>query len=101
MTKKLNEDSLAEQPVISWLKELGYDYEFGPDLAPGSVLSERDDFREVLLKSRLERSLKRINPECNDEAIQEAHPPEAARAELAPSKARWARCGSSSELRSA
>jgi len=34
MTKNLNENTLAEQPVIDWLKEMGYDYEFGPDLAP-------------------------------------------------------------------
>ena len=28
--KKLNEVTLTEQPVIAWLKEMGYDYEFGP-----------------------------------------------------------------------
>jgi type I restriction enzyme R subunit len=72
MTNKLNENSLAEQPVISWLKEMGYDYEFGPDLAPGSVLSEREDFRQVLLRPRLERCLQRINPELSMEAINEA-----------------------------
>ena len=62
MTKHLNENSLAEQPVIDWLKELGYDYEFGPDLAPGQVTSERENFRDVLLLPRLKRSLVRINP---------------------------------------
>src|SRR3989338_2321911 len=62
MTKHLNENSLAEQPVIDWLKELGYDYEFGPDLAPGQVTSERENFHEVLLLPRLKRSLSRINP---------------------------------------
>ena len=40
MTKNLNENTLTEQPVIEWLKEMGYDYEFGPDLAPGQVLGE-------------------------------------------------------------
>src|SRR3989344_1832862 len=62
MTNKLNENSLAEQPVIAWLKELGYDYELGPDLAPGQVTAERENFREVLLLPRLKRSLVRINP---------------------------------------
>ena len=38
--KNLNENTLTEQPVINWLKEMGYDYEFGPDLAPGEALSE-------------------------------------------------------------
>lgn len=32
MTKKLNEDTMTEQPVIEWLKETGYDYKFDPDL---------------------------------------------------------------------
>lgn len=58
--------------MIDWLKELGYDYEFGPDLAPGGPLQERNSFREVLLLPRLKRSLRRINPhlgELVDEAI--------------------------------
>jgi len=50
---KFNENALTEQPVIEWLKEMGYDYEFGPDLAPGQILGERDDFREVVLIGRL------------------------------------------------
>src|SRR3989344_6041759 len=62
MTNKLNENSLAEQPVIEWLKELGYDYEFGPDLAPGQITAERENFRDVVLLPRLRRSLARINP---------------------------------------
>src|SRR3989338_10441167 len=62
MTNKLNENSLVEQPVIDWLKALGYDYEFGPDLVPGQITGERENFRDTLLLSRLKRSLMRINP---------------------------------------
>lgn len=72
MTKNFNEDTLAEQPVIEWLKEMGYDYEFGPDLAPGGSFQERDFFRDVVLVPRLKRSIKRLNPELGDEAIDEA-----------------------------
>jgi len=72
MTQKFNEENLAEQPVIDWLKEMGYDYEFGPDLAPGGSLQERGSFREVVLTPRLKRSIKRLNPELSDEAIDEA-----------------------------
>lgn len=68
----LNEDTLAEQPVIDWLKEMGYDYEFGPDLAPGGSLQERDSFRDVILIPRLKRSLKRLNSELSDLAIDDA-----------------------------
>ncbi|MBU1130991.1 type I restriction endonuclease subunit R [Patescibacteria group bacterium] len=66
---KLNEDTLTEQPVIEWLKEMGYDYEFGPDLAPGQVLSEREDFREVVLTGRLKRSIRRLNPDLPEATI--------------------------------
>jgi type I restriction enzyme, R subunit len=70
--KKLNEENLTEQPVIEWLKERGYDYEFGPDLALGGPLQERDSFREVLLLPRLKRSLQRINPDVSDTGIDDA-----------------------------
>lgn len=70
--EKLNEDTLTEQPVIEWLKEMGYDYEFGPDLAPGGPLQERNSFRQVLLLGRLERSLRRINPDISDVGLEEA-----------------------------
>jgi len=69
---KFNENSIAEQPVIEWLKEMGYDYEFGPDLAPGGSLQERNSFRDVILIPRLERSLQRLNPELSDSAIDDA-----------------------------
>lgn len=69
---KFNENSLAEQPVIEWLKEMGYDYEFGPDLAPGGSLQERNSFRDVVLVPRLKRSLARLNPELSDLAIDKA-----------------------------
>src|SRR3990167_7436480 len=67
--KKLNEDTLTEQPVIEWLKEMGYDYEFGPDLAPGQILGEREDFREVVLAGRLKRSIRRLNPDLPEVEI--------------------------------
>ncbi len=70
--KNLNENTLSEQPIINWLKEMGYDYEFGPDLAPGGSLQERNSFREVVLVSRVKRSLRRINPEINDAMIDDA-----------------------------
>src|SRR4030042_5371558 len=72
MPKNLNENTLTEQPVIDWLKEMGYDYEFGPDLAPGQALGERENFRGVALIGRLKRSIRRLNPELSDQAIDDA-----------------------------
>lgn len=68
----LNEDTLAEQPVIEWFKELGYEYAFGPDISHGGAFQERGDPREVVLIERLKRSLKRINPDIPEEKILEA-----------------------------
>lgn len=68
----LNENTLTEQPLIDWLKKLGYDHEFGPDLAPGGALQERNSFREVLLLPRLQRSLRRLNSTLPDSAIEDA-----------------------------
>src|SRR3989344_7548640 len=67
----LNEDTLAEQPVLDWLKELGYEYTFGPDIAPGGAFQERGDYHDVILKERLETPLRRINPEISKEKISE------------------------------
>lgn len=66
-----NEDKLAEQPLIEWLKELGYEYAFGPDIAPGGTNVERTDYHDVVLEVRLNRSLRRINPDIPEEKISE------------------------------
>ena len=67
--KNLNEDTLAEQPVIGWLKGLGYEYAFGPEISPGGPLMERNDYRQPILEERLKRSLKRINPDIPDNVL--------------------------------
>ena len=66
---KINENTLAEQPVIDWLREFGYETLFSPDLAPGGAFMERGDYREVVLEGRLKRALKRINPNIPDIAL--------------------------------
>ena len=67
--KNLNEDTLAEQPVVEWLKELGYECAYGPDIAPGGSFMERSDYRQPVLEERLKRSLKRINPDIPDNVL--------------------------------
>jgi Type I site-specific restriction-modification system, R (restriction) subunit and related helicases len=71
MSLKLEEQTLTEQPVIDWFKKLGYEYKFGPDISPGGVLVERDDFKKVLLEDRLKASLRRLNPSLIEKAIDE------------------------------
>lgn len=72
--KTLNEQNLAEQPVIDWFKQLGYEYKFGPDISIGGVLLERnieDDFKDVILENRLRSALRRLNPELSEKDIDE------------------------------
>jgi len=66
---RINENTLAEQPVIEWLRDLGYEALFSAELAPGGAFMERDDYSNVVLESRLKRALKRINPKLPDEAL--------------------------------
>jgi type I restriction enzyme R subunit len=66
----LNEDTLSEQPVIEWLKEMGYEYAFGPDIGVSGAFAERMDHRNVILETRLKRSLKRINPDILDDKLE-------------------------------
>jgi len=72
MSRTLNETTLTEQPAIDWLKELGYEYKFGPDISPGGLFLERENFREVILKKRLKRALQNFNPQFEEKAIDDA-----------------------------
>lgn len=68
----LNENTLAEQPVMEWLeKELGYERAYGPDISAGGPYMERKDYKSPILEDRLKRSLKRINPEIPDNVLYE------------------------------
>lgn len=67
----INENTLAEKPVLDWLKELGYEYAYGPDISPGGSFQERGDYRDVVLETRLKRSLKRINPDIPEDKMNE------------------------------
>ena len=54
------------------LQQLGYDYLYAPDIAPDSENPERESFEQVLLLSRLEDSVRRINPQVPPAAQREA-----------------------------
>ena len=70
------EDEL-ERTAIVWLQELGYDYCFGPDIAPDGSAPERAAYSDVLLLDRLREALTDLNPDLPsyaiDEAVQKLH----------------------------
>ncbi len=73
--KGVTEDHV-EQASLEWLATLGWEVGHGPDASPPDAKTpgtERDTYREVLLKHRLQAAIRRLNPHipagAQDEAL--------------------------------
>lgn len=66
-------ESDIEEMAIEELMSLGYQYVSGPDIAPGTLAAERENYSDVLLKSRLLQNMKRLNPGMPYAAILDAY----------------------------
>lgn len=55
-------ENTIEAFAIELLEQLGYQYLYGPEVAPDAAQPERDTFEQVLLMGRLEKAIKKINP---------------------------------------
>ncbi len=69
--RALNE-ATVEDAALDFLRELGYETAFGPNLAPDGSRPERANFVQVILYDRLREAARRINPphvDLVDEAI--------------------------------
>ena len=71
MTDPLVEDTV-EQAAIDWLRDLGYTYIHGPQIAPGEPAAERSCYAKVILEGRLKAALARLNPHLPETALDEA-----------------------------
>ena len=67
----LNE-SHVEAATLAWLEELGFTVKHGPDIAPGELAAERNDYGQVVLEARLRAALTRLNPQLPAEALDDA-----------------------------
>ncbi|MDZ4142023.1 MAG: type I restriction endonuclease subunit R [Methylotenera sp.] len=65
-------ESAIETLAIERLQALGFDYVYGPDIAPDSENPERESFADVLLLTRLRNAVARINPTLPTAALDEA-----------------------------
>ncbi len=65
-------ESTVEHAALDWLKALGVSIASGPDIAPGEVGAERDDYGQVVLERRLRQALARLNPDVPADALDEA-----------------------------
>lgn len=61
-----------EQAALAWLESLGWRVMHGPDLGPGTSLSERADYGQVVLEQRLRDAIARLNPTLPAEAREDA-----------------------------
>lgn len=69
---QLNESHI-EQSLIDLLTKQGYQYFYGPDIAPYSSNSRREAFDSVILEKELKESLKKLNPDLPESARIEAY----------------------------
>ncbi len=65
-------ESIIEQAALDWLREMGYAYAFGPELACDGACPERADYRQPLLLGRLQAALARLNPGLPEVALSDA-----------------------------
>ena len=74
MTRGVTEDHV-EQATLEWLAALGWEVGHGPDGSPPDAKTpgtERDTYRETVLKHRLQGAIRRLNPHIPAGAQDEA-----------------------------
>jgi len=72
MTSTRMTESAIEALAIELLERQGYQYLYGPAIAPDSDAPERASFEEVLLLDRLKAAVARINPTVPADAREDA-----------------------------
>ena len=65
-------ESVVEDAALTWLEGLGYTVVPGPQIAPGELYAERDNYGHVILEDRLRQALLRLNPDLPPEALEDA-----------------------------
>jgi len=71
MKSTLTEDEI-EQYQLQLLQNLGYSYHHGYDLQPEGKDQERENFGEIILKTRLQQAINRLNPTIPADALNQA-----------------------------
>ena len=67
----MNENQV-ELAALAWLQEMGYELRHGPEIAPAQPGAERDDYGQVVLGGQLGETLRQLNPEVPEEALEDA-----------------------------
>ena len=72
MTANRITESAIEEFAVNLLEKQGFQYVYGPDLAPDSETPERQSFENALLLERLRLAVARINPVVPIDASEDA-----------------------------
>src|SRR3989339_228677 len=72
MSKNRITESEIERFTLELLEKSGYQYIYGPDIAPDSQTPERQSFEDVILLERLTAAVARINPKLSAEVREDA-----------------------------
>lgn len=67
----VNENTI-EEACLEWYESLGYDRLYGPDIGPGGQAEERESYQDVILISRFQEALSRLNPKTDYQTLDEA-----------------------------
>ena len=65
-------ETSVEDATLEWLVALDWKFAHGPDISPDGQISERTDYSQVVLASRLQAALTRLNPDLPQSAIDDA-----------------------------
>ena len=65
-------ESEVEAAALEWLGACGWNVAHGPEIAPDAAGSERSDYTQVVLETRLRDTLARVNPTLPAEALDDA-----------------------------
>lgn len=65
-------ESIVEQAALAWLESMGYLILSGPEIAPGELAAEREEYGQAWLPHRLRQALQRLNPHVPSDALDEA-----------------------------
>ena len=68
MSPRITGEDAYEVQFLDWLPGT-WKYMHGPEIAPEGSAPERENYKEVILGSRVEEALSRINPGLPKEAI--------------------------------
>ena len=65
-------ESIVEEAALGFFKELGFEYQPGPEICQDGLFPERKSYGEVVLVQRLQAALSRLNTHLPSSSIDEA-----------------------------